>query len=119
MWSLLSLAVLLPAARGDLYSRQSSGSNVSRPDGKISAGWYAGYHSEQLPLKKVSWDKYTNIIFAFAYVAPLASFAGFVLTLCHVTSTPSNDVEELQISEPDQQLLPEFVSLAHENVSEY
>jgi len=33
---------------------------------KVAAAWYAGWHGEEFPLSKVSWSKYTHLIYAFA-----------------------------------------------------
>lgn len=31
----------------------------------ISAAWYTGWHAADFPLSKVSWSKYTHLIYAF------------------------------------------------------
>jgi len=33
---------------------------------KVAAAWWAGWHSDLLPLDKVSWNKYTHMTYAFA-----------------------------------------------------
>ena len=32
----------------------------------VAASWYAGWHSADVPLSGVSWDKYTHMTYAFA-----------------------------------------------------
>jgi chitinase len=34
----------------------------------IAAAWYAGWHAQDFPLSKVSWSKYTHMVYAFASV---------------------------------------------------
>lgn len=36
----------------------------------VSTAWYAGWHATDFPLSKVSWEKYTQMTYAFAYVGP-------------------------------------------------
>lgn len=33
---------------------------------KVAAAWWASWHSDLLPLDKVSWNKYTHMTYAFA-----------------------------------------------------
>ena len=33
---------------------------------KVAAAWWADWHSDLLPLDKVSWKKYTHMTYAFA-----------------------------------------------------
>jgi hypothetical protein len=35
-------------------------------NGKVAAAWWAGWHSDLLPLDKISWKKYTHMTYAFA-----------------------------------------------------
>ena len=35
---------------------------------QVSAAWYAGWHSDDFPLSAVSWDKYTQLTYSFAFV---------------------------------------------------
>lgn len=35
--------------------------------GILATAWYAGWHSTDFPLTNVSWEKYTAMIYAFAY----------------------------------------------------
>ena len=32
----------------------------------VAAAWYAAWHSDDFPLSKVSWSKYSSMIYAFA-----------------------------------------------------
>ena len=34
----------------------------------VATTWYTGWHAQYLPLENVSWDKYSSISYAFAYV---------------------------------------------------
>ncbi|KAJ7623536.1 glycoside hydrolase superfamily [Roridomyces roridus] len=61
----------------------------------VAAGWYAGYHEPDVPLSSVLWSKYTHMIYAFA--------------------TPTIDPSAISLVESDQELLPKFVSAAHQN----
>jgi chitinase len=36
---------------------------------KIAATWYAGWHGTDFPPAKISWHKYTSVMYAFAYVS--------------------------------------------------
>jgi len=59
---------------------------------KVATAWFAGWHSDVgFPVSKVSWDKYTELTYAFAETTP-----GSI---------------SLNGSEPD--VLPQFVSAAH------
>ncbi|EMD39774.1 glycoside hydrolase family 18 protein [Gelatoporia subvermispora B] len=66
-----------------------------RATDKVSAAWYAGWHSEDFPLSKVSWEKYTHLIYSFAITEP--------------------DVHTISLSGSDGKVLPQFVKTAHEN----
>lgn len=60
---------------------------------KIAIGFYTGWHSDDVPLTSVSWDKYNTMIYAFATTAP--------------------DVQTLSLNGSDGSVLPEFVKQAH------
>ena len=34
----------------------------------VAAAWYAGYHASDFPVSNISWDKYTQVTYAFACV---------------------------------------------------
>ena len=34
----------------------------------VSTAWYAGWHATDFTLSNVSWDKYTQMTYAFGYV---------------------------------------------------
>lgn len=38
----------------------------SQRNAKVAAAWWAGWHSDLLPLDQVSWKKYTHMTYAFA-----------------------------------------------------
>lgn len=57
-----------PAPAGGSSSTPSStGKNVSSDD-IVATTWYAGWHSQYLGVDDISWDKYTSVTYAFAYV---------------------------------------------------
>ncbi|KAF8631783.1 hypothetical protein AX17_004998 [Amanita inopinata Kibby_2008] len=60
-----------------------------------SAAWYAGWHSHDFPLSNIGWEKYTHLTYAFA------------------TTTPSPSL--LSLGSSDEQLLPSFVTQAHQH----
>lgn len=37
----------------------------------VAATWFAGWHGDEFPLSQLSWNKYTHVTYAFAYVYPL------------------------------------------------
>jgi len=36
--------------------------------GIVSSAWWAGWHAPAFPLSRVSWNKYTHMQYAFAWV---------------------------------------------------
>ncbi|OCH91678.1 glycoside hydrolase [Obba rivulosa] len=61
----------------------------------VSASWYAGWHAQDFPLSNVSWDKYTHLTYSFASTVP--------------------SVNNVSLDASDAELLPQFVSMAHQN----
>ncbi|KAF8973025.1 glycoside hydrolase superfamily [Flammula alnicola] len=90
----LSLLTTCLTALASFQPRASS-TTISRSNATISAAWYTGWHAADFPLSQVSWSKYTHLTYAFA------------------TTTP--DVSTLSLASSDEQLLPQFVSLAHQH----
>jgi len=99
MISLLSLGTLLagvslasarPSARS--CSASSPPNSTNSTNGLVAASWYAGWHSEDVPLANVSWDKYTHMTYSFATTSP--------------------DVNVLTLADSDLAILPDFVSTA-------
>ena len=45
----------------------SSGSNTTEVE-MVASAWYTGWHATDFPLSNVSWDKYTQLTYAFGYV---------------------------------------------------
>lgn len=37
----------------------------------VASTWYAGWHAKEYPLSQVSWSKYTQMTYAFAWVSRL------------------------------------------------
>lgn len=62
---------------------------------KVAAAWYAGWHSTEFPLSKISWSKYTHLTYAFAET--------------------TSSVRELTLDGSNPDLLPQFVEEAHKH----
>jgi len=63
---------------------------------KVATAWYAGWHADADPsfsLAQVSWDKYTQMTYAFAET--------------------TSDVRAVNLNGSDPELLPNFVAAAH------
>ncbi|KAI0784678.1 chitinase [Abortiporus biennis] len=101
-WTLLSLSLFLSPVfvQGSLIDIDADvgvgiGVGVGVGGGKeslVSAAWYAGWHSTDFPLSKVSWNKYTHLTYSFAVTTP--------------------DVNELSLEGSNPDYLPKFVSAA-------
>ncbi|KZT28075.1 glycoside hydrolase family 18 protein, partial [Neolentinus lepideus HHB14362 ss-1] len=66
----------------------------SSPSDLIASSWYAGWNAADFPLSNISWSKYSAVAYAFA-----------------VTTSDSS----VSLASSDEQLLPQFVDLAHQN----
>jgi len=75
------------SARG--ASTTSNGTNY------VASTWYAGWHATDFPIEYISWEKYTSVTYAFA-----------------VTTA---DEAMVSLEGPDATLLPQFVTMAHQN----
>ncbi|EIW51657.1 glycoside hydrolase [Trametes versicolor FP-101664 SS1] len=73
----------------------TSGNSSSIGDDIVAYTWYAGWHGTEFPPDKLSWSKYTAVTYAFA--------------------TTTNDVNTVSLADSDEELLPTFVDLAHQN----
>ncbi|GLB34074.1 putative glycoside hydrolase family 18 protein [Lyophyllum shimeji] len=63
---------------------------------KVATAWYAGWHSTTgFPLSNITWSKYTHLTYAFAETTA--------------------DVTVLDLSNSNPELLPKFVSTAHQH----
>jgi chitinase len=84
------------STEASLLSRSSVNVNATILGGsKVAMAWYAGWHSTDLPLSKVSWEKYNHMAYAFGVTTP----------------NPS----EISLVESDEELLPQFVKAAHQH----
>ncbi|KAF8582525.1 glycoside hydrolase family 18 protein [Ramaria rubella] len=98
---LAGLASAGPTPQCGLVKRDSAVSEVSNVTDSgapafVASAWFAGWHADVgFSVSNVTWDKYTHITYAFA------------------TTTP--DVNSLAITQQDEQVIPEFVSAAHDN----
>ena len=93
-----------------------SATDDARTGGLIASAWYAGRHAQDFPLSKVSWSKYTQVTYAFAWV--LMSWAVSCDEICSPTSSVTTpDPHTLGLQDFDIALLPSFVTMAHNHVS--
>ncbi|KAI0371354.1 glycoside hydrolase [Pilatotrama ljubarskyi] len=76
-------------------SSSSSGNSSVAADDVVAYTWYAGWHGADFPPEKLSWNKYTAVTYAFAVTTP--------------------DVNVVSLEASDEELLPKFVDLAHQN----
>jgi len=55
---------------GDPHPTQlvSTPSNGTGPTSFVSSAWYPGWESQKFPVSGVSWQKYSLVTYAFAYV---------------------------------------------------
>ncbi|KDQ11022.1 glycoside hydrolase family 18 protein [Botryobasidium botryosum FD-172 SS1] len=88
----LAIASLLSLS-GALAATGNAGAGDAK--GHVATAWYTSWHAAEFPLEKVSWKKYTALTYAFA--------------------TPSEDPSVITLAPVDQQLLPNFVAMAHKN----
>jgi chitinase len=65
-----ALVRLLPALLAALQATTALAGNYhnTQPDEVefVATAWYAGWHAQDFPLANVSWDKYTEMTYAFA-----------------------------------------------------
>ncbi|EIN09004.1 glycoside hydrolase [Punctularia strigosozonata HHB-11173 SS5] len=80
---------------GDGGGSGSGGGGVCAED-RVFSTWYAGWHADEFPPDKVSWDKYTHVTYSFA-------------------TTTDNSWDPLSLADSDAKLLPTFVSEAHKS----
>ncbi|TBU57448.1 glycoside hydrolase [Dichomitus squalens] len=73
----------------------SSGNSSSLGDEVVATTWYAGWHGTDFPPENISWSKYSAATYAFAVTTP--------------------DVNSVSLADSDEELLPRFVDLAHQN----
>ncbi|KAH9948621.1 chitinase [Amylocystis lapponica] len=97
MLSLLSFTLLaLSASRASAhaFARDAPAANLTNSTVEmVAAAWYTGWHAENFTLANVTWDKYTHMTYSFA------------------ETTPGN----ISLNGSDPELLPQFVSTAHNN----
>ncbi|KAF9257953.1 glycoside hydrolase family 18 protein [Marasmius fiardii PR-910] len=91
------LAEYIHPTQASLFTR-SSNINVNATilgGSKVAMAWYAGWHSTDLPLSRVSWEKYTHMAYAFGVTSPKPT--------------------EITLTDSDEELLPQFVQAAHQH----
>jgi chitinase len=91
IWAVPTCSRVTPSHR----SLSNSVSNWPGLSKSVAAAWYAGWHSSDFTLQDLSWCKYSMVFWAFAVTTP--------------------DVNVLNVTAPDAELLPQFVQTAHEN----
>ncbi|KAJ8473778.1 hypothetical protein ONZ51_g7655 [Trametes cubensis] len=90
----LAASASATAAVGGAATGSSSGSSDVGDD-VVATTWYAGWHGSDFPPESISWSKYTAVTYAFAVTTP--------------------DVNTVSLEASDEELLPKFVDLAHQN----
>ncbi|KAI5117392.1 hypothetical protein M0805_007783 [Coniferiporia weirii] len=75
-------------------STSTNGTNVKEVE-MVASAWYTGWHAGDFPLNNVSWDKYTQLTYAFGITV--------------------DDPSTIFLNDSDIDLLPQFVAKAHEN----
>ena len=101
-----------PAPTGTTVGKTGSGSNGAEV---VATTWYAGWHGTDFPPENVSWSKYSAATYAFAFV--FSPFVVLVETDWCGNSITTPDVNTVSLADSDEELLPRFVDLAHQNVS--
>ncbi|KAI0769395.1 chitinase [Trametes elegans] len=97
----LTCALALPVAQAklDKAKRTCSPATGTPPTNsqpaRVATAWFAGFHAKEFPLENISWDKYTHQTYSFA--------------------TTLSDPTQLNFTDTDAQLLPQFVKTAHEH----
>ena len=61
----LALAKSNPEISTDSLYHQTAHNVVRGEPNSVSAAWYAGWHADNFTLDDVSWDKYTQLTYAF------------------------------------------------------
>lgn len=46
----------------------ATGAATKHHSDRVAATWFAGWHADDFPLSKLSWNKYTHVTYSFAYV---------------------------------------------------
>ncbi|EPQ53629.1 glycoside hydrolase family 18 protein [Gloeophyllum trabeum ATCC 11539] len=72
-----------------------SGNTTSNSGDVIAASWYAGWNYQYFAPSNISWSKYSTVYYAFAETTP--------------------DSSTISLTSDDTNVLPQFVSLAHQN----
>ena len=52
----------------------------------VASAWYTGWHATDFPLSNVSWDKYTQMTYAFGYELCFYGTQNSFLTFLHPAS---------------------------------
>jgi hypothetical protein len=82
----------------------------------ITSTWYPAWLASSYSPDDVPWYGYNVVKYAFAYVSRTFFFVQSTELFCHNRTTTS-DPSVIGLSSDDEQLLPQFVSTAHQNVS--
>jgi len=96
-----------------LKARQISRSLFADDSEVVAASWYPSWLGTKVPPESLSWDKYTSVTFAFAYVFQLTE--EHVMTFCIIRLTTS-DPSAVSIDSDGLALLPRFVAQAKSHV---
>ncbi len=103
-----------PAPTASTVGATGSGSNNAEV---VATTWYAGWHGTYFPPENLSWSKYSAATYSFALVL-FSNFHDLLrLTGDPPSSVTTPDVNTVSLADSDEELLPRFVNLAHQNVS--
>ncbi|THH18711.1 hypothetical protein EW146_g2328 [Bondarzewia mesenterica] len=87
-------------ATGTSAGGNATGTGGGSDGSIVAATWWASWHSADSPLSSINWAKYSSVIYSFAQVSLLVT---------------TNDVNTIGLQTSDEQLIPQFVGLAHQN----
>jgi chitinase len=96
-----------------LKARQISKALSSDDSEVVAAAWYPSWLGTTVPPESLSWDKYTSVTFAFAYVFQLTEEHD--MTICILRLTTS-DPGAVSMDADSTALLPKFVEQAKSHV---
>ncbi|KAJ3551491.1 hypothetical protein NM688_g4674 [Phlebia brevispora] len=92
-------ATAVPSSSATASASISSTNNANSSNSTVemvASAWFAGWHAtEGFAVSNVSWEKYTHMTYSFATTGP--------------------DVHNLSLAASDEEILPTFVSAAHQN----
>jgi hypothetical protein len=101
----------------------TTGKNGTAMEEVVMTGWYPGWLASSVPPSSLSWEKWTQLTYAFACVCSHCSTSlkyrlrRHVFGLAVSCSLTGPDPSTVILNSDDQQVLPNFVEQAHSHVS--